>query len=185
MVTRGLERPGPAWEGQRRRRPGQAWISLKHNCPRADGIKKKTFLLQQQAPSTPQSPNKFTIVQERMVFKKSLPSTAAITLDFTIPQQIHNRPRADGIEKKTCPLQQQAPSTSQFPNEFTIVQEWMVLKKTCHLQQQAPSTSQSPNEFTIVQERMVKKNNLPPTAAITLDFTIPQRVHNCSRADGI
>jgi hypothetical protein len=34
-----------------------------------------------------------------MVFKKNLPSTAAITLDFTIPQRIHNCPKADGIKK--------------------------------------------------------------------------------------
>ena len=85
-----------------------------------------------------------------------MPVTAAITFDFTILQRIHNCPRADGIKKKTCPLQQQLSLTSQ-----------------------------SPNEFTIAQERMVLKKDLPATAAIILDFTKPQRVHNCPRADGI
>ena len=87
-----------------------------------------------------------------------LPVTAAITLDFTILQRIHNCPRADGIKKETCPLQKQL---------------------------QLSSTSQSPNEFTIVQERMVFKKNLSATAAIILDVTKLQRVHNCPRADGI
>ena len=44
-------------------------------------------------------------------------------------------------------LQQQLPSTSLSPNQFTIVQERMVLKNTIPLQQQIPSTSQSLNQF--------------------------------------
>jgi hypothetical protein len=55
---------------------------------------------------------------------KNLPATEAIILDFTKPLRIHNCPRTDGISKKTCPLQQQLPSTSQSCNEFTIVSEW-------------------------------------------------------------
>ena len=55
---------------------------------------------------------------------KNLPATEAIILDFTKPPRIHNCPRTDGISKKTCPLQQQLPSTSQSCNEFTIVSEW-------------------------------------------------------------
>ena len=116
----------------------------------------KRYFLQQQVSSTSQSPNEFTIIQERMVLKKNLPTTAAIILDFTIPHRIHNWPRADGINKKTCPQQQQVSSTSQ-----------------------------SPNEFTIFQERMVLKKNLSTTAASILYVTIPQRIHNCPRTDGI
>ena len=56
----------------------------------------------------------FTMIQERMVFEKYLPATAAITFDFTIP------------------------------HEFTMIQERMVFKKTCPLQQQSPWTSQCP-----------------------------------------
>ena len=56
------------------------------------------------------------MIQERMVLKKNLPATAAITLDFTIPQQIHNCPRADGI-KKNLPATQQVPSTPRSPLE--------------------------------------------------------------------
>ena len=55
---------------------------------------------------------------------KNLPATEATILDFTKPPRIHNCPRMDGISKKTCPLQQQLPSTSQSCNEFTIVSEW-------------------------------------------------------------
>ena len=70
------------------------------------------------------------------------------------------------------------------PNEFTIVQEQMVFKKPSSLQQQLPLTSQSSNEFTNMQDGWYLKN-LPATAAIILDFTKPQRLHNCPRADGI
>ena len=107
-------------------------------------VLKNTGLLQQQLSLTSQTSNEFAIVQERMVLKKHLPASVTIILDFTILQRIHNCPRADGIKKKTCPLQQQLSLTSQ-----------------------------SPNEFTIAQERMVLKKNLPATAAITIDFTIP------------
>ena len=126
-----------------------------HNCPRADGFK-KTCPLQQQLPSTSQSPNEFTIVQERMVFKKNLPATAAITLDFTIPQRIHNCPRADGIKKKL------ARYSSNYPQLHNPPTSSQLSKSGWYLQKQMPST-----------------------AAITLDFTIPQRIHNCPKADGI
>ena len=69
-----------------------------HNCSRANGIK-KTSLLQQQLSLTSQSPIEFTIVQERMVFKKNWSVTAASILDFTKPRR-HNCPRADGIKIK-------------------------------------------------------------------------------------
>ena len=128
--------------------------------------------------------NEFTTAQERMVLKKNLPDTAAITLDFTIPKRIHNCPRADGI-KQVCPLQQQLPSTSQSPNEFTIVQERISFEKNL------PDTAAITLDFTI--PRRIHncprgggiQKNVPATAAITLDFTIPQQIHNCPRAGGI
>ena len=50
---------------------------------------------------------------------------STITLDFTVPHQTHNCPRADGIQKKT-PLQQRLPLSSESPNKLKIVQERMV-----------------------------------------------------------
>jgi len=47
-----------------------------------------------------------------MLLKKSLPSTAAILLDFTKPQQVHNYPRADAIKKSL-------PSTAAILLDFT------------------------------------------------------------------
>ena len=203
-----------------------------HNCPRANGIKKKlvcyssNYLWLHKAPTSSQ-----------------LPVTAAITLDFTILQRIHNCPRTDGIKKRLsryrsnypklhktptsshlsksgCYLKKHVcyssnypwlhkPSTSsqlsksgwylkklvcyssnyhrlhKAPTSSQLSKSGWYLKKTCPLQKQLSSTSQSSNEFTIAQERMVLKTNLPATAAIILDFTKPQRIHNCPRADGI
>ena len=90
---------------------------LKIHCP-----------LQQQASSNSRFPNEFTILQERIVFRKNLPTTAATTIYFT-----NN-------------------------NEFTVIQERMVFKKPCPIQQQLPSTSPPPNKFTIIYVRMVFKN---------------------------
>ena len=79
-----------------------------------------------------------------MVLKKNLPVTTSSVFDFTVPRRnhsyqyrmvlkkklaryniiclrLHNSPPksqlsiADGIKKKTCPLQQHLSSTSQFP----------------------------------------------------------------------
>ena len=105
--------------------------------------------------------------------------------------RLHKAPTSSQLPKngwylrKTGLLQLQLSLTSQSPNEFTIVQERMVFKKTCVLQQQLSLTSQSPDEFTIAQEQMVFKKQMSATAAIILDFTNLQSIHNCPRADGI
>ena len=90
-----------------------------------------------------------------MVFKKNLSATAAIILDFAKPQRVHNCQRADGIKKKL-----------------------VCYSSNCPRLHNAPTSS-------IAQERMVFKKNLSATAAIIIDFTKPQRVYNCPRADGI
>jgi len=131
------------------------------------------------------SSKEFTIALERMVLKKNLPATAAITLDFTILQGIHNCPRADGIKKKLARYSSNYPRLHNPARNSQMPQSGWYLKKTCPLQQELPSTSQSFKEFTNAQERMVLKKNLPAAAAIILEFTILQGTHKCPRANGI
>ena len=107
--------------------------------------------------------------------RKKLPATEAIALDFTIPQRVHKCPRADGI--KANPLY-----ISNYPRLHRVPTSSQMSKSGWCLKKLARHISKYPR---LVQARMVLEHVLPATAAMILDFTRPQRAHNCPRADGI
>ena len=109
-----------------------------------------------------------------MIFKTNLSATAAIILDFTNLQRIHNCARADGIYKTNVCYSSnyrrlhKAPTSSQLPVTAATTFDFTILQRL----------------HTCPRADGIEKNWSASTAII-LYFTMPQGVHNCPRADGI
>ena len=90
-----------------------------HRCPRADALKKILACYSSNFPRLHNPPTSSQMTKSGW-FKKKMPATAAIFLDFTIIQRIHKCPRADGIIKHTRYSSNYArlhnlPTNSQMP----------------------------------------------------------------------